>query len=325
MLLVDHSRCSLESCPELLANVLSHRPCLTPLVVQSLQLLESCNHVVLLVESLGLLTESLLDFQVLLEIVVTQLLVDLEQVVEVLDSLLIGLPHLGSAGRRYFANSLELLLQLLHARELTVDIVGVLRYSLNFLDNAQFLFKISLLDGLLLSIKLGAFLFKLSQQLLEFQLILILGSDKCLLGVALLHKLSLGLGNLFLVDGKECSLDKSYPIFYTFYRIAKQFLQFLNQLRLGESRKINFRKFGRILRFLLLLNWLLRFLLLSGLLRFLLLLGWFLRFLLLLSGLWCHFLRNRLCHRLVYHFLIFNLIVNCYLGIFLGRFVFNCL
>ena len=94
MLLVDAARSHLEALPQSLLIFVCHRTCLTPLVVQLLQLVERLDNRRLGNQSLRLFAELHLLLIVLLQVKVTQLLVNLDEVVEVLNMEIVSLPHI---------------------------------------------------------------------------------------------------------------------------------------------------------------------------------------------------------------------------------------
>ena len=120
--------------------------------------MERVDDVFHVVKFLGLDTKLLLYFEILLEIVVTKFLVDFEQVVELLDSLLIGFPHVGLVGGWHGANLLELLLQLLHAPKVAVDVVGVGGDGIDLLNDGFLLVEVGGTLGLKFGMIFSAFI-----------------------------------------------------------------------------------------------------------------------------------------------------------------------
>ena len=100
MLLVDNRAGSLEPAPYLLTQLLGHWAYLAILCVEFLQLVEGRDNIFFLVEFLGSLAELGLCLKILLEVVFTSLVVELQQVVELLYVELIAAPELvGLVGR----------------------------------------------------------------------------------------------------------------------------------------------------------------------------------------------------------------------------------
>ena len=94
VLLVNHGAGILESGPDFLAQILSHRTNLTILLVQVLQLVEGRDYVWFLSQFLGSLAQLGLRLQVFLEVVFASLVVEFQEVVELLHVELVVLPHL---------------------------------------------------------------------------------------------------------------------------------------------------------------------------------------------------------------------------------------
>ena len=82
MLLVDNRAGSLEPAPNLLTQLLGYRAYFAILCVEFLQLVESRDDIFFLVEFLSSLAELGLCLKILLEVVFTSLVVELQQVVE---------------------------------------------------------------------------------------------------------------------------------------------------------------------------------------------------------------------------------------------------
>ena len=101
MALIDDSRSSLEALPYLLTKFTSHRTCLAILLMQLLQLMEGADDIRLVSQFLGSLTETRLGLQVFLEVILTSLTVQLQQVVELFDIQLIAAPQFVSTFGRH--------------------------------------------------------------------------------------------------------------------------------------------------------------------------------------------------------------------------------
>ena len=113
MTLVDDRRRGLEACPYLLSELLGHRTCLAILLMQLLQLVERAYHIGLFGEFLRSLAETRLELEVLLEVVLTRLAIEFQQVVVLLHVQLVVAPQLAGVLRRHALYLLPLLLQFL--------------------------------------------------------------------------------------------------------------------------------------------------------------------------------------------------------------------
>ena len=137
VLLVDAARGLLEALPERLLVFIGHGTRLAPLVVELLQLVERLDDGRLEHQRLGLLAERHLLLVVLLQVEVAQLLVDFDEVVEVLDVEVIGLPQVLDLLLGYRTGLLPALLQFAEAGEGMVErLVGV-DQRLELLDDAE--------------------------------------------------------------------------------------------------------------------------------------------------------------------------------------------
>ena len=106
--------------------------------MEVLKAFECQDDILFVVELLGFLAEEGLQFEILAEVVISQVLVDFELVVELLHGCLVVLPQVGCFGGGYLADFLELGLDFLHAGEGAVHIVGVGRYGVEFLNEGEF-------------------------------------------------------------------------------------------------------------------------------------------------------------------------------------------
>ena len=112
--------------------------------MQLLQLAESDDDVGLVSQFLSSLAQRSLALQVLLEVVGTQFVAQLEGVVECLHSLLVSLPEVGGLVGRHFLDVVPLLLELLEVVVPTVDLVRILREHLYLIDDFEFLLIVGL-------------------------------------------------------------------------------------------------------------------------------------------------------------------------------------
>ena len=141
---VDDGACCLEALPDGFALVFCHGAYLLVLGVECLQLLECRDDVFLglVGKSLSLLAEPLFGLQVLPEVILARLDVEFEQVVELLDVVLVGLPYLcGSFG----GNGLYLFpcsLQLFELVEVLVSLFGRCCELLDTLNDSELPFEV---------------------------------------------------------------------------------------------------------------------------------------------------------------------------------------
>ena len=151
--------------------------------MQFLQLMESADDIFFLIELLGGLTKTRLDFQVFLEVIFAGLAIQLEQVVELFHIKLVVAPELvGFLGRNLF-DFLPFLLELL---EFLVVSVGFLRrghHRFNLLNDIELLLQVFLFFFLLLLEEFGA-LFLHQYHLSLEGLFFLVGSNYIFLGVS---------------------------------------------------------------------------------------------------------------------------------------------
>ena len=124
MFLVDDCRSLLELCPYVFAYLLGDGSRLLPFLMEGLQLAECLQHIGIVGQRLGLLDETHLGLEVLLEVVVAQLVAELQQIVELLDVELIVLPELRGTLGRHGLYLLPLVLQGLELVEVLVGLLG---------------------------------------------------------------------------------------------------------------------------------------------------------------------------------------------------------
>ena len=121
MLLVDAARSLLETLPERLLELVGHGARLAPLVVEFLQLAERLDDRRLQRQRLGRLAQRDLLLVILLQIEVAQFLVDLDEVIEILDVQVVGLPQVLDTLLRNRSRLLPALLQLAELVERMVE------------------------------------------------------------------------------------------------------------------------------------------------------------------------------------------------------------
>ena len=135
--LVDDRRGGLETGPYLLAQVSGHRACLAVLLVQFLQLVEGAYHVGFLGQFLSGFADLDLQVEVLLEVVLTGLAVELEQVVELLLIVMVVVPELFRLLGRYRLDVFPLLLQLFEFGETAVGLLGRGNHAFDLFQNLE--------------------------------------------------------------------------------------------------------------------------------------------------------------------------------------------
>ena len=111
VLLVDDSAGSLEASPDALTQVLGYRTDLTIFLVKVLQLVEGGDDIFLVCQFLSSFAEGGLSLQVLLEVVLTSLAVEFQQVVVLLHVELIVAPKLAGFVCRHSLDFLPFLLE----------------------------------------------------------------------------------------------------------------------------------------------------------------------------------------------------------------------
>ena len=167
MTLVDDGRCSLEACPDLLAQLLGNGTSLTILLMKFLQLVECADYIFLIGELLSSLTQLGLYLKILLEIVLASLRVELQQVVILLDIELVVAPQLAGFLCRHSLDVLPLLLQFLKLIVRLVGLIGRCSHCLDTFDDGELLLKVGLLLGFLLQEHLCTFFAHHSHLLFE--------------------------------------------------------------------------------------------------------------------------------------------------------------
>ena len=113
MALVNNSGSSLETVPDVLAELLGHRSHFAILLMQFLQLVEGADDVFLVGKFFGSLAEFGFEFKVLLEVVLACLAVELQQVVELLHVELVVAPEFACPFCRHGTGLFPFLLELL--------------------------------------------------------------------------------------------------------------------------------------------------------------------------------------------------------------------
>ncbi len=166
--------------------------------MERLQAAESRYHILLAAKFLSLGHQSLFLAKIFLEIIVTQLLVDLKLVIIFFHSVLIALPEIARKRSRHLAYLLELCLQIAHLLEKPVGIVNIGTHFGDLVNDSLLAVVVLLLESLYGRTLLGLFLFDSRKQSLEALLSRISLRLKCLRLIAGLNK-SLALAALLLV------------------------------------------------------------------------------------------------------------------------------
>ena len=143
--LVDSSRCILEACPDLLAEVAFYGTRFAEVLMKLLELVEGADNILKFDELFSSFAKCSLDFKVLLEVVRTHLVVEAEEVVVLLNVELVVLPKFRSA---FCGHGLHVLPVRLEVLKFLIVLVGILGRSYEFLDaldDGELLFKVVLL------------------------------------------------------------------------------------------------------------------------------------------------------------------------------------
>ncbi len=125
MLLVDLAGNLLELLPNRFAKILGYRAYLLPLLMEFLELLECVHNIRHLNEALGLVNNGPLALEVLLEIEVSEFVVYLYVVVELLNCSLVLFPEVFNLGCWNLANALPTGLELLEGWNCEVKVLGL--------------------------------------------------------------------------------------------------------------------------------------------------------------------------------------------------------
>ena len=137
--LVDDSGGRLEAVPDFFAQILADRTNLTIFCMEFLQLVESTNHICLVGQTLGSLTEFGLQFKVLLEIIFAGFTVQFQKVIELLHVELVVTPEFTGLFCRHIFDFFPFCLQ---GFEILIGFIGLFRrgdHCLDFLNDGKFL------------------------------------------------------------------------------------------------------------------------------------------------------------------------------------------
>ena len=143
--------------------------------MELLQFAEGGDDVFFLAEFFSGFAEGCLAFQVFLEVVGAQFVVELQRVVVLFDDLLVGFPEFGSLFCRHVLNLVPLLLKLLEIVIDAVYLIWIVDVRLDFLDDFEFFLVVCLAFSFLLLGNLGAVFTDDGHLSLEFCLVVVLG------------------------------------------------------------------------------------------------------------------------------------------------------
>ena len=142
ILLVYHCRSCLETFPNLLTELLGDRTIFLPLLMKLLKLPEGLNYIWIFCKCLCFLAESLLHFQILFKIKVTQFAVNLDHIIELLYIELICFIDISEILRRYRSDSPPSVLDLTECREGSIHILLLFKQRLKIFNYSLLLCKV---------------------------------------------------------------------------------------------------------------------------------------------------------------------------------------
>ena len=156
--LVDDGRCRLETVPDVLAFLLGNRAVFLPLLVKFLQFMERAYDIFVLGQLLSRLAERLFGLEILAEVQVTEITVDLDHVIELLDIVLVCIVYVPVGARRYRTRFAPAVLEFAEHRETGAHIVLTFHEGLEFIDDSLLLGEVGLALLVLPAVELRAFL-----------------------------------------------------------------------------------------------------------------------------------------------------------------------
>jgi len=159
MTFVDDCSCSLEAVPDFFADFFCNRTDIVPLCIKLLQLTVSGNNVTFVRQFLDSFAKKGFLFQILLEIIIAELIVNLDDVVELFRVMLIFFPQFVGM---FLRNKLDFLPSCLKVFELIINFVEVVLTCdklLQLVDELKFQCIIGGFNFILFSCKFGALLF----------------------------------------------------------------------------------------------------------------------------------------------------------------------
>ena len=165
--LVDNGSGSAETLPDGVTVFLGHGTQVFPLLVELLELLEGLYHILFLGQGLGLLAESGLGFEVLLEVKVTEFAVDVHEVVEFGHIELIGVVHVTETLLGHRTGVSPTVLDIAELGEGVLHLTGLFHEGLQLLDDGELGLEVLLPLGVLLFVEFGTLLLVLHVQGLE--------------------------------------------------------------------------------------------------------------------------------------------------------------
>ncbi len=156
--------------------------------MELLQLMEGADDIRLIGQFLCCFAETVLDFQVLLEVILAGFAVQLQQIIELLHVQLIVAPQLVGLLSGNKTDLLPFLLQLLKFLVVLIGLFGRGNHAFNLLNDVQLLLQVLLFLGFLLKEKLGTFFLDNTHLSLEHFFVLI-RKNGILLGIATCFKI----------------------------------------------------------------------------------------------------------------------------------------
>ena len=145
MALVDSGGCLLEAIPQVFAEFFGHGTGFAVFLMEFLQLVEGGNGVLDFGQLLGGFAEVGLDFQIFLEVIGAEFMIQSQLIVELFHVELVVFPQLGSSFSGHGLDFFPLSLQLFESVIVFVRFVGRDGHGLDLLDDVEFLLQIILL------------------------------------------------------------------------------------------------------------------------------------------------------------------------------------
>ena len=161
MAAVDNGRSIFKSFPDTVSQFFCHRSDVAEFLMKFLQLVESGDRVIGFCQLFGSFTQISFLFQVFLEVVFSEFIVQLHHVIELLGIVLVVFPQFIGLVCRYQFNVVPFLLQLLELIVYAVGISLIFGQFLHSLQNGEFFLKVFFLYLLLFSSNTVSFFFDL--------------------------------------------------------------------------------------------------------------------------------------------------------------------
>ena len=225
---------SLEACPNLVTLFFGHGSRVAEFLVQLLPLVEGRHDIRFCRQLFGCLAQALLDFQILLEVVLAEFVVQLQQVVEFLHIELIVFPqfvHLGGGHEGYFV---PLLLQLLELSVVLVGVIGRFHQFLQLFDDGELYLQVHFPLFLLFGGQFAPLFFDDGHDILEFFFRRVRGGNKVFGRASVFNELFLGrflFSVVQLVEGLLQAVDVGLR---SVFHVGSDFFQFGQDLFFGE-------------------------------------------------------------------------------------------